>query len=300
MTKQELLQCIRDLNRDWRCKYGLLHTRKVEGEDRNNPTLNGVLYTGIATAMVMLAAAKLEMEEDPEVQQFVWMAKAAFDRCAARYYPLINRTPENQDQQGPDDYKGLCAFLATSRDVVWARDLLDKGAVSSVKLRPWLPKLGRWLNNSGRQDRVYDQLPSDTKRYMKIIWSLTAPYGSKPWVAPWLGRFPALTESLEATAERSARFIPTVFSFLSIMQQALIGNNKKPDSWYMDWTIIVAAKMDKTPNRLLAFASKLWFKRLKKLYPNGLKDVWRDYVEPPYKESFPLARFFYEAEDLLA
>lgn len=247
--------------------------------------------------MVALAARKLEMESHPEVKNFIWLSAVAFERCAIKY-PMINRIPTNQDQQGPDDYKGLCVYLAVFGIEGWARDLLDFGANSSERLRPWLPKLGRWLNNSGQPDRKYTPLPEDASKLSKILYTPLAPYGYKPWVSPWMGRFPAITETLEATAKRPARIIPTLFSFGSLMQQALFGNKDKPDSWYMDWTIVMSVKMNKSSSFVLRFASKLWFKKLYELYPNGLADVWRDYVEPQYRDDFPLARFFYDARDL--
>jgi hypothetical protein len=295
-TKEQILDCINQLKSRWQDRWGLIHTVPV-GEDKSPSTLNGVLYTGIIFAMIDRAAHEAGCEYDEEIVDFLTSLISAVWACLEPKYPLVSRTPTNQDQEGPDDYKGLTAMLAR---IPFSEDLANEILVygenkdsGSVKLRWWLPRLYRWLNNSGTPDRIFDRLENGVSFWKKLTWSLVAPWGYRAWLQPWMGRFPAITFSLEANAGKKPRLVPVLFAAGSLMIQALFGNNKKPDSWYMDWTIIVCNENAKFPSKIVTWCAKKWYRRLFAVYPRGMRDVWKQYCGP-YGEEFPLSRFFLE------
>jgi len=293
-NRLQILECIYKLEGRWQDRHGLIHTRPV-GEDGEPATLNGVLYTGIVYAMIERAAEKAGCQNDPEIVEFLVELNDAILACLEPKYPMVSRSPTNQDQEGPDDYKGLSVWAAYSPNgQIAASDLLILAENSSVKLKWYLPRLRRWLNNSGTPDRVFDDLPADASFLTKLLWFTIAPWGKKVWLSPWMGRFPALTAAFEAVVGRKPSWIPSLFTFLTVGQQALFGNSKKPDSWYMDWTVIVCNEISSKPSKLVKLVEGLWFKRLHKLYPNGMRDVWKQYVGPEHAEDFPLGQFFQE------
>lgn len=291
MDKQQIIDCINQLKDGWQDKYGLIHTVPV-GPDKEPTTLNGVLYTGIVFAMIDRAATAANIEYDDEIVGFLIHLLDAVNECIDPKFPLPCRTPTNRDQEGPDDYKGLTAMFAFSPHPV-AEDILIYGEdkKNSVKLRPWIPRLYRWLNNSDTPDRLFDKLPEGSSLLTKLLYLPVAPWGYRPWLEPWMGRFPAITFSLQLNAGRKPGLIPTIFAAGSLLLQALFGSSSKPDSWYMDWTLIVANDVSLTKSKLVSACSKLWYRKLYKVYPNGMKDVWKQYCGA-HGDSFPLSKFF--------
>jgi hypothetical protein len=289
----EAEKAIDELRADWQCKWGLIHSNPV-GPDKNPSTLNGVLVTGITVAMLLSAQKRELLILTEKISDFILECQQAIIMCHQDKYPLICRTPENQDQQGPDDYKGYVAMRTLLNETSQLQDLADLGAkTSSNRHRPWLPKLGRWVNNSTQKDRLYTKLPDNASFLDKLKNLPFAPWGYKPWVGPWHGRFPALTWQIEAGAKNRPAWWKMLWAFLSLAEQALLGNAKKPDRWSMDWTIIVVNRHCLEKSSMVSWISDRWFKKLHKLYPRGIKDVWAAYtIQHP--QGHPLSRFFIE------
>lgn len=293
MTRDEILECINQLRSGWQDKYGLIHTIPV-GPDKEPSTLNGVLYTGIVYAMIDRASIAAGIEYDDEIVGFLIHLMDAVHGCLEPKYPLPCRTPTNRDQEGPDDYKGLTVMAALAPTCI-SGDILEygEGSNGSVKLRWWIPRLRRWLNNTDDQSRLYDKLDTNASFLTKLLYWPLAPWGYKPWLEPWMGRFPAITFALEVGAGHKPSFLGTAFAAGGLLLQAVTGSSSKPDSWYMDWTLVVANENSAVRSKLVSLCSKVWHKRLRKFYPNGMKDVWKQYCGV-YGDQFPLSKFFFD------
>jgi hypothetical protein len=291
MTKNDIIECINQLKSRWQDKNGLIHTIPI-GSDGEPTTLNGVLYTGIVYAMIDRASIAAKIEYDDEIVSFLIQLMDAVYGCLEPKYPLLCRTSTNRDQEGPDDYKGLTAMYTFAPGCV-SSDILDygKGSNGTIKLRWWIPKLYRWLNNTNNEFRLYDKLDLNSNFFTKLLYWPFAPWGYKPWLEPWMGRFPAITFALEVNSHRKPSFLGTFFAAGGLLLQAIFGNSSKPDSWYMDWTLVIANEHSPTQSKLVSLCSKFWYKRLYKIYPNGMKGVWKQYCGV-YGDQFPLSKFF--------
>lgn len=289
---QKAEQMIDEINAGWRCKHGLIHTNPV-GPDKEPSTLNGAIYTGIVVGMLESAILRYFIMKTSKIEEFLKSCDAAMQTLHQDKYPMICRTMTNTDQQGPDDYKGYVTFCNFRRRKYQITDLLEYSEVSHKTLKGLISfKAFRWLNNSRDNERIYD-IDLDSPWYYKIIYRLVSPANLKPWIAPWMGRFPALIWQMEATVNRKSPLWRVLWTGFSLAEQAFFGNKKKPDRWYMDWNIVATNRHSTVKSRTLTFLSKLWLKKLYKLYPNGMKQVWADYTVQ-HNSSFPLAKFFIE------
>jgi hypothetical protein len=250
-------------------------------------TLNGVLYTGITYAMIERAAAASGMSGDPTVVAFLDSMNNAMHECLEPAYPMPSRTPSNRDQEGPDDYHGLsawCSCAPNGQQV--ASDLLAYGS----KTTKWFKVLrcGRWLDNTS-QKIAYADISSSSFLTKLLNWPV-APWGSKPILDPWFGRFPGLTFSFRQASGKFPIPFMSMFAAGGLLIDSIFGSST-PSNWYFDWATIVTNENAKHKSVAITLISKLWRRKLHKEYSNGMMGVWAAYSG---NSNFPLANFFQE------
>jgi hypothetical protein len=113
------------------------------------------------------------------------------------------------------------------------------------------------------------------------------PDGSINWAAFFI-RFPALVAHMRYSAGyRPNLFLKTAWR-LSVLTCGLLNNDQ--DSWILTWLLIHAAGDRGTVNK---FITRTWVRKLRKRFPGGISEVFRNY----FGFNHPISRY---AQDFVA
>ncbi|MCX9024611.1 MAG: hypothetical protein OIN85_00780 [Candidatus Methanoperedens sp.] len=204
---------------------------------------NGVMFT--SEYIIMLLYIMRDSPYDPFAHLDTLMEceykSMALWKCL-KSWGLLSRAPGDPDQEGPDDYYGYCAALKVMRESLpWHQSV---GAFESGLGLLWhgITHLG-FFNNTD-----------------KFNWSA------------FLWRQPQMVAAMASAA--GLGWIPFFWPFyliaaLVIATSCIWAPRSDTDARRLSWLLIQATKS----SPLCWLASKLWYRRLYKTYPNGMKDV---------------------------
>lgn len=152
---------------------------------------------------------------------------------------LLCRAPADLDQEGPDDYYGVFAALVVLNE----------------------PTLGNALLNSIMSHKGF----------------LNNHDGTRTWQS-FLIRQPQLLAAAYAAADRAPVWSwPLYWYAAAVIATSCIGvSTEQADPRRLSWLLIQAVS---PKSWLCRMAAKLWYRRLYKDYPDGMKGVARNYYQ---------------------
>lgn len=213
---------------------------------------NGVMYT---SEMIMMLIANKEANSS---DVFYYLNK--INSCMKRD-GLLGRHPGGTgDQEGPDDYLAYAAAL----DLIQTVSNQEADEFNIVRARTMARRIVLYgLEHLGNMNNVSPK-----------NWSWTA----------FLGRQPQLTAAFLWASKISIPAPLRIYVAASIIASAF-NKDLGVDSWRLSWLLVQIAKRH---SWICRQASKLWYRRLYKKFPNGMKDVASVY----YQAGHPFSKYW--------
>lgn len=219
-----------EIEKDYLDGYGLVSPAKV-AEGTEAASGNGPMYTG---------EYYLQLSIRRELQSRDWYEfQTKIQRCCIRP-GLLARTPNNPDQEGPDDYYGVLAACSVL-------------GMRTLGYSFWHHGRGTW--------GVFNNHEPGHFSWSAFLW-----------------RQPALIYLSQCAAVERTLLTP-LWSFLtalSIIYAAFFSKKDDWDQWRITWLLV---KGTEKRSSLCFWASEFWFKRLFKAHPGGMREVAKGYYE---------------------
>jgi hypothetical protein len=240
-------------------KYGLIQPQKQPNESGN-----GLLYT----SEYIVTLAKLgQLETDDKVKYLGAIMSSEVQPG------LFKRNPEafTNDIEAIDDYIGLAAGSKAANRLI-AQRILKYGREHKFLLKDIISD---YLNRSDSSFHLPLIFVSKLFGNIKVGYVYNNLEPNKANSEVWFGRFPQLIASLKWAAGEEPTLFEKVYTALVI---ATSGNKNDTNTFILSDLVVYCSQ----GSWLCRQVAKIWKWRLYKMYPNGMKDVYKQYFGADY------------------
>ncbi|MFL6417203.1 MAG: hypothetical protein ACJ74Y_16200 [Bryobacteraceae bacterium] len=274
----------------YRDRYGLIHTKKPDDPNRDPKTNNGLLYT--AEACTIMQALGVPFPRDVILN--------AYHACQ-REPGLYNHSPTNHTDQGSiDDYIGIGAIAGICKFSELAKEILDYG--ESIIPAPVLDG-GIFKHATGWLALLKNGLGALKPGHL-VPYNYNNVNPGQFTAQSWFGKSPGVVVHWKIAARRQPT--PTEMAlWAGTLLYSGIQNELPPafhdsaerDHFLQSWLMVLTYRTSGYRATVADAAVALWWDRLRKKWPGGIREVMREYVSVDQDEN-PLCIFIDDFEGI--